>query len=79
VTRASFFITYSKSLVENKQALNYDFLDEGSEYDVLLLETRSMTEDQCDFPKSRKIYSGNIKEVQYDRMQNHHDGFEENE
>jgi hypothetical protein len=35
------------------------------------------------FPKSRKIYSGDIKEVQYDRMQIHAytdgDGFEENE
>jgi hypothetical protein len=31
------------------------------------------------FPKSRKTYNENIKEVQYERMQNHHDGFEENE
>jgi hypothetical protein len=28
-------------------------------------------------PKPREIYNGNIKEVQYDRMQNHRDGFEE--
>ena len=34
------------------------------------------------FPKSRKIYSGDIKEAQYDRMQIHvytdGDGFDEN-
>jgi hypothetical protein len=42
-----FLITYSESLiVEKKKALTSDFLDEESEYDVLLLETRSMTEDQ---------------------------------
>ena len=62
-------MTYSKSLVvENKQALTSNFWDEGYKYDALLLGTRSMIEDQWDFPKSRKIYSGNIKEVQYDRM-----------
>ena len=55
------------------------FRDEGSEYDALLLGTRIMTEDWWDFPESRKIYNGNIKEGQYDIMQIHGDWFEENE
>ena len=39
-------MTYSESLVvENKQALTFDF-HKGSEYDTLLLGTRSMTEDR---------------------------------
>jgi hypothetical protein len=39
-------MTYSESLaVENKQALISDF-HKGSEYDTLLLGTKSMTEDQ---------------------------------
>jgi hypothetical protein len=39
-------MTYSESLVvENKQALTSDF-HKGSEYDTLLLGTRSMTEDR---------------------------------
>jgi hypothetical protein len=37
-----------------------------------------MTEDRRDFPESRKIYNGNIKETQYEKMQIHCDGFEEN-
>jgi hypothetical protein len=39
-------MTYSESLaVENKQALTFDF-HKGSEYDTLLLGTKSMTEDR---------------------------------
>jgi hypothetical protein len=38
-------MTYSESLVvENKKALTFDF-HKGSEYDTLLLGTRSMTDD----------------------------------
>jgi hypothetical protein len=39
-------MTYSEILVvENKQALTFDF-HKGSEYDTLLLRTRSITEDR---------------------------------
>jgi hypothetical protein len=78
------FLTGLERLIaECKRALTSDFemKDLGMMHYFLGLEVWQRTDDI--FPKSRKIYSGDIEEVRYDRVQIHAytdgDGFEENE
>jgi hypothetical protein len=76
-------VTYLGSLVVGyKKALTFDFemKDVGMMHYFLGQEVWQRNDDI--FPESRKIYSGDIKEVQYNKMQIHvyndGDGFEEN-
>jgi hypothetical protein len=77
------FLTSSERLVaEYKQALNSEFemKDLGIMHYFLRLEVWQRNDEI--FLESRKIYSGDIEEVRYDRVQIHAyidgNGFEEN-